>query len=256
MLSIVGWSGAAAAIAPRPRSPTPAGAAKLALRDQLLTARSRRPLAEVGERRGRRSPSTCWPRRRYAGRPPWRRTSRSAREPGTGPLLDALRDAGQAGDAAGACCPTSTSTGRSTPAPSSLAPARRGLLEPVGPRLGVDAVATADVVLVPGLAVVADRPAARPGRRLLRPGAGPGAGRHVHLRAALRRRGRLDVPVEPHDRPVTAAATPGRASLASRRPGSSVSVSSAGVLDGVAARTPTAASRRRPRGRSGRCSGR
>ena len=35
----------------------------------------------------------------------------------------------------------------------SLAPARLGLLEPTGPRLGVDAVATADVVLVPGLAV-------------------------------------------------------------------------------------------------------
>ena len=49
-----------------------------------------------------RSPSTCWPPRRYAGRRPSRRTSRSNGEPGTGPLLDALRRRRQAGDPAGA----------------------------------------------------------------------------------------------------------------------------------------------------------
>ena len=37
--------------------------------------------------------------------------------------------------------------------PDGLARARRGLLEPTGERLGLDAVATADVVLTPGLAV-------------------------------------------------------------------------------------------------------
>ena len=37
--------------------------------------------------------------------------------------------------------------------PGSLARAGRGLLEPTGQRLGLEAVATADVVLTPGLAV-------------------------------------------------------------------------------------------------------
>ena len=37
--------------------------------------------------------------------------------------------------------------------PESVVPAGRGLLEPVAPRLGPDSIATADVVLVPGLAV-------------------------------------------------------------------------------------------------------
>ncbi|HYF71806.1 MAG TPA: 5-formyltetrahydrofolate cyclo-ligase, partial [Nocardioides sp.] len=89
-----------------------------------------------------------------------------------------------------------------------LVPARRGLLEPAGPRLGPDAVATADVVLVPGLAV------SRGGARL-------GRGGGCYDRAL----GRVpvgtftcvllyddevgvDVPVEPHDRPVGFAASP------------------------------------------------
>ena len=89
-----------------------------------------------------------------------------------------------------------------------LAPARRGLLEPIGSRLGPESVATADVVLVPGLAVSAR------GERL-----GRGGGSYD------RALGRVpvgtftcvllydaevgvDVPVEPHDRPVTAAASP------------------------------------------------
>src|SRR6476661_4374250 len=37
--------------------------------------------------------------------------------------------------------------------PSGLGPAVRGVLEPTGPRLGKDAIAQADVVLVPGTAV-------------------------------------------------------------------------------------------------------
>ena len=92
--------------------------------------------------------------------------------------------------------------------PDSLVPAGRGLLEPVGPRLGVDAVATADVVMVPGLAVSAD------GHRL-----GRGGGSYDRALArvpvgtftcVLLHDGELglDVPVEPHDRTVTAAVTP------------------------------------------------
>lgn len=45
---------------------------------------------------------------------------------------------------------------------SELGPAARGLLEPTGPRLGVDAIASCDVVLVPALAV--DRHGIRLGR--------------------------------------------------------------------------------------------
>jgi 5-formyltetrahydrofolate cyclo-ligase len=40
--------------------------------------------------------------------------------------------------------------------PDALRTARRGLLEPTGPSLGHDAIATADAVLVPGLAVARD----------------------------------------------------------------------------------------------------
>ena len=161
----------------------------------------------------------------------------------------------QAGAPAGACCPTSTWTGRRTPGRARWRRPGWACSSRSGPRLGVDAVATADVVLVPGLAVSPD------GVRLGRGGGcydralGAGAGRHLHLRAALRRRGRAwTVPVEPHDRPVLAAASP--AGITASGAGFRVSVSSAGVLDRLWPRTPTAASRPRPRGRSGRCSGR
>lgn len=82
------------------------------------------------------------------------------------------------------------------------------LRQPVGPRLGPDAVAAAEVVLVPALAV--DRAGNRLGR-----GAGhyDRALRNVPLRTpvvALLHDGELldRVPTEPHDRRVTAAATP------------------------------------------------
>jgi 5-formyltetrahydrofolate cyclo-ligase len=92
--------------------------------------------------------------------------------------------------------------------PASLAPARRGLLEPVGPRLGVDAIATADVVLTPGQAV------SNAGDRM-------GQGGGCYDRALARvpvgtpvwvllydEEVGLDVPVEAHDRKVTGAVTP------------------------------------------------
>ncbi|MFE1318969.1 5-formyltetrahydrofolate cyclo-ligase [Kitasatospora phosalacinea] len=92
-----------------------------------------------------------------------------------------------------------------------LSPAARGLLEPTGPRLGPDAVLTADVVLLPGLAV--DLRGVRLGRgggsydrvlaRLARGGARP-------LLATLLYPHELGgtVPAEPHDLPVDAAVTP------------------------------------------------
>ncbi len=90
----------------------------------------------------------------------------------------------------------------------SLRPAGRGLLEPLGERLGVDAVATADVVLLPGLAVSST------GMRL-----GRGAGCYDRALARVPvgtftcvllyddEVGR-EVPSEPHDRSVGAAVTP------------------------------------------------
>lgn len=178
--------------------------AKTAVRDRLLTTRSRRSLTEISE--AARDLAA-----HLTALSDVRRAATVAAyvsvggEPGTGPLLEALHAAGKRillpvvlpdldldwaaydGD---------------------LAPARRGLLEPTGPRLGPDAIATADVVLVPGLAVSST------GMRL-------GRGGGCYDRAL----GRVpvgtftcvllyddevgvEVPVEPHDRPVGFAASP------------------------------------------------
>jgi 5-formyltetrahydrofolate cyclo-ligase len=182
------------------------GAAKLALRDQLLTSRHRRPLPEVGE-------AASAIARHLLADPHVRRAATVAAyvsigtEPGTGLLLDALVEAGKR-----VLLPVLLRDGdldwAAYTGAGSLVPARLGLLEPVGPRLGVDAVATADVVLVPGLAVAPD------GMRL-----GRGGGSYDR---ALRRvpvgtftcvllydeEVGVAVPVEAHDRPVRAAASP------------------------------------------------
>ncbi|HET6563387.1 MAG TPA: 5-formyltetrahydrofolate cyclo-ligase [Marmoricola sp.] len=179
-------------------------AQKIALRDRLLTDRRRLTLLEVGEAA-----------RAIAGQllatEAVRRSATVAayvsvgKEPGTGPLLDALLAAGRR-----VILPVllpdndldwAVHTGR-------LRSAGRGLLEPDGPRLGPAAVATADAVLTPGLAV--DRSGMRLGR---------GGGSYD------RALGRVpvgtftctllydtelvdEVPADPHDRRVTAAATP------------------------------------------------
>jgi 5-formyltetrahydrofolate cyclo-ligase len=89
-----------------------------------------------------------------------------------------------------------------------LAPGRHGVLEPVGPRLGVTAVGTADVVVVPALAV------ARNGIRL-----GRGGGYYDRALQHARPDAVIvalvfddefvdELPTEPHDRPVTAVVTP------------------------------------------------
>lgn len=94
------------------------------------------------------------------------------------------------------------------PGPDGLVPAGRGMREPAGPRLGPAAVADAELVVVPAVAV--DRRGVRLGRgggsydrALARVGAG------VPIVALLHDGELVDVvPAEPHDRRVTAVVTP------------------------------------------------
>ena len=129
--------------------PAPGRLEKTALRDQLLTTRNRRDLPHIGE---------------YAralaevllATDDVRRAATVAayvsvgKEPGTGPLLDVLAESGKR---VLLPCLLPDNDLDWAAYDGRLVRAARGLLEPAGPRLGVDAIATADVVLVPGLAV-------------------------------------------------------------------------------------------------------
>ncbi|SDD97879.1 5-formyltetrahydrofolate cyclo-ligase [Nocardioides lianchengensis] len=184
---------------------SPVTAQKLALRDRLLTARGRRPLLDVGEGARRTA-------EHLLAAPEVRRAATVAAyvsigtEPGTGLLLRALADAGRR-VVLPVLLPDGDLDWGTYRGDTSLAPARRGLLEPVD-RLGVDAVATADVVLVPGLAV------SPTGMRL---GRGGGSYDRALARVPVGTftcvllnddEVGVEVPVEPHDRAVTAAASP------------------------------------------------
>jgi 5-formyltetrahydrofolate cyclo-ligase len=181
-------------------------AAKLALRDQIVTARNRLAVSELG------AAGAAITGHLFA-EPEVRRAATvaayvsTATEPGTGVLLDALVEAGKR-VILPALLPDDDLDWATYEGEASLLPARRGILEPVGPRLGVDAVATADVVLVPGLAVSSE------GVRL-----GRGGGSYDRALArvpvgtftcVLLHDGEVgrDVPTEAHDRSVSAAATP------------------------------------------------
>jgi 5-formyltetrahydrofolate cyclo-ligase len=128
------------------------------------------------------------------------------REPGTGVLLESLADAGKR-VILPQLQPDNDLDWATYAGPDSLVSARRGLLEPTTPALGFDAVATADVVIVPGLAV--DRTGLRLGR---------GGGSYdralgrvpvgTFTCVVLNDDEILDaVPAAPHDRRVTAAVT-------------------------------------------------
>lgn len=180
-------------------------AAKTALRDQLVTRRRRRGVAELSEAAERLA-------EHLLAAPEVRRAATVTAyvavgsEPGTGLLLDGLLAAGKR-----VLLPVTTPDldldWAVYAGPSSLSPARRGLLEPTGERLGLDAVAGADALLIPGMAVSSDG---------IRMGKGGGcydkaltrvpevAWRCVLLFADEVGR---EVPGEAHDQPVHAAAT-------------------------------------------------
>lgn len=189
------------------QQPRPEATSKIALRDQLLTARRHRPLAEVGEAARAIADVLL-----AAGEV--RRAATVAAyvslgtEPGTTALLDRLVEAGKR-VILPLLQPDNDLDWAVYHGATSLAPARLGLLEPAAPPLGPEAIATADVVLMPGLAV---------SERGMRMGRGGGSYDRALTRVPV---GTFtcvllyddevlaDVPVEPHDRPVAAAATPG-----------------------------------------------
>ncbi|MFI9587889.1 5-formyltetrahydrofolate cyclo-ligase [Streptomyces sp. NPDC052236] len=132
------------------------------------------------------------------------------REPGTRALLDALRARGVRVLLPVLKADHDLDWG-AYDGPERLAPAPRGLWEPDGERLGVDAVLEADAVLLPGLAV--DARGVRLGRgggsydrvlaRLAAVGADPALVVLLYANEVVAR-----VPEEPHDHPVHAVVTP------------------------------------------------
>lgn len=183
----------------------PTAAAKLALRDQILAARRRLSLLDLGAHAQSLAAQVTQISevRRAAVVAAYVSVGR---EPGTGPLIEELRGR-DVRVLLPLLQPDNDLDWSAYDGPESLRSATRGLLEPTGPRLGLDAITRADVVLVPGLAVD------RRGHRL-----GRGGGSYDRALArvpqdalvcALLHEGELvdEVPVEPHDRPVDAAAT-------------------------------------------------
>jgi 5-formyltetrahydrofolate cyclo-ligase len=180
-------------------------ARKLALRDQLVTARSRRSLIDVAE-------SAQAIADHLLATTDLRRAATVAAyvsvgtEPGTGPLIDRLLAMGRR-VIVPVVLPDLDLDLAVYDGPDSLE-RRRGLLEPTGRRLGLEAVATADVVLTPGMAV--DRTGMRIGkgggcydRALGRVPVGTFTCTLLYDDEVLE-----EVPSAAHDRRVTAVATP------------------------------------------------
>ena len=184
----------------------PIAAQKTALRDRLVTARRRHPLTDA-------RPDAEAVAAHLLATDEVRRAATVAayisvgNEPGTGPLVEELHALGRR-VVLPVLLPDDDLDWAVYTGPDALLPAGRGLLEPAGPRLGREAIATADVVLCPGLAV--DRGGMRLGR---------GGGSYDRALArvpvgtftcVLLYDGEvgIPVPVEPHDRAVTHAATP------------------------------------------------
>jgi 5-formyltetrahydrofolate cyclo-ligase len=180
-----------------------ASAAKVALRTQFLDRRRARP---VPERAVAAAGVTRALLRGLAGVRTFAAYLPEDDEPGHGRLPAAFTQLG-----ARVLLPVTPTDGRELAwavDTGRIAPGRHGVMEPIGPRLGATAVGTADVVVVPALAV------ARDGIRL-------GRGGGYYDRALQHARPDAvvvalvfddefldELPTEPHDRPVTAVVTP------------------------------------------------
>ena len=179
------------------------GAAKSALRTDVLARRRIRPAAE----RDRAAAAVAGALLRgLAGCRTFAAYVPEPDEPGHGRLPAAFTQLGArvllpVVPVEGADLAWAVDTGR-------LAPGRFGVLEPLGPRLGPTAIGTADVVVVPALAV------GRDGTRL-----GRGGGYYDRALRYVREDAVLvavvfddelvdALPVEPHDRAVSAVVTP------------------------------------------------
>ncbi|MFG1809088.1 5-formyltetrahydrofolate cyclo-ligase [Streptomyces sp. NPDC049040] len=131
-------------------------------------------------------------------------------EPGTGPLIEAMRSAGTR-VLLPVLLPDNDLDWAEYLGPDTLVRTERGLFEPTGPRLGPDAVTGVRLILLPGLAVDAQ------GVRL-----GRGGGSYDRVLDRVRQAGTrpalvvvlyahevvASVPNEPHDHLVDAALTP------------------------------------------------
>jgi 5-formyltetrahydrofolate cyclo-ligase len=131
-------------------------------------------------------------------------------EPGTGPLVEALRSTG-ARVLLPVLLPDNDLDWAEYRGPDALIRTGRGLFEPTGPRLGPDAVTQVQLMLLPGLAV--DTRGVRLGRgggsydrtldRLRRSGENPAVVVLLYAHEVI-----ASVPNEPHDHLVDAALTP------------------------------------------------
>lgn len=179
------------------------GAAKSALRERHLARRHERP---AGQRAAAAAALTTALLRGLAGTRTFAAYVPDVDEPGHGRLPAAFTQLG-----ARVLLPVVPMEGRELTwavDTGRLTPGRFGLLEPLGPRLGPTALGTADVVVVPALAV------ARDGIRL-----GRGGGYYDRALQYVRDDAVLvalvfddelldELPSEPHDRRVTAVVTP------------------------------------------------
>ena len=180
-----------------------AGAAKSALRERHLARRERRPL---GEREAAAAAVVQALLRGLSGVRAFAAHVPEETEPGHGRIPAACTQLGArvllpVVPPSGSELAWAVDTGR-------LTPGRHGVLEPMGPRLGPTAIGTADVVVLPALGV--DRRGVRLGR-----GGGYYDRALLHVRPAAVLVAVVfddefvdELPVEPHDRRVTAVVSP------------------------------------------------